>query len=121
MAVWIGAGVGAACAFGYINCDTNNLSQVPIEIDQCEETHRQMKEEYGDNYLQTRPITASMLQYIKSINCESTFNYDSLADTFCQSLENYDTQIGGGETCGTSRDPTNSMISRGCLNEEGPT
>jgi len=29
-------------------------------------------------------------------------------------------KIGGGMTCGTTRDPTNTMRSRWCLNEDGP-
>jgi hypothetical protein len=122
MALWVGAGAGAACAFGYINCDPNSVSQVPIEIDQCEETDRQMREEYGDDYLTNRekmPITAYGLQYIKSIGCESTFNWEGLADEFCQSLGNYTQQIGGGLTC-EDRDRTNVLRSQWCLNQDGP-
>ena len=45
-----------ACALGYIDCDIggNNLSAVPIEIDQCEESAKQLKAEYGDDYLTNR-------------------------------------------------------------------
>ena len=110
-----------ACMSGLVDCTGG--SSPTLEIDQCEETDKQLKEEYGDDYLTNRttmPITAYGLQYIKSIGCETTFGYDTLADEFCQSLENYNAQIGGGVTCGTTRDPTNSMRSRWCLNEEGP-
>jgi hypothetical protein len=117
--------VGAGCAFGYIDCDIgdNNLSAVPIEIDQCEETAKQLKAEYGDDYLTNRekmPLTSYGLQYIKSIGCEETFNWDNLADEFCQSLGNYTENIGGGQTC-EDRDPTNVLRSQWCLNEDGPT
>jgi hypothetical protein len=111
-----------ACMSGLVNCTPDGPSPT-IEIDQCEEAAKQLKTEYGDDYLTNRaalPLTGYGLQYIKSIGCETTFGYDILADEFCQSLENYDTQIGGGQTCGTTRDPTNSMRSRWCLNEEGP-
>jgi hypothetical protein len=121
MALWIGAGVGAACAFGYVNCDFSSEGPYEtIDIDQCEETDKQMREEYGDDYLTNRekmPITAYGLQYIKSIGCESTFNWEGLADEFCQSLGNYTQQIGGGLTC-EDRDRTNALRSRWCLNEE---
>ena len=117
--------LGAGCAFGYIDCDIgdNNLSAAPIEIDQCEETAKQLKEEYGDDYLTNRekmPLTSYGLQYIKSIGCEDTFNWDNLADEFCQSLGNYTEQIGGGQTC-EDRDQTNVLRSQWCLNEDGPT
>ena len=116
--------LGAGCAFGYIDCDIggDNLSQAPIEIDQCEETDKQLKAEYGDDYLTNRqkmPLTAYGLQYIKSIGCEETFNWDDLADEFCQSLGNYTEQIGGGQSC-EDRDQTNVLRSRWCLNEDGP-
>lgn len=111
----------AACGLGLVGCPQQVYPTV--EIDQCEEMDKQLKEEYGDDYLTNRnamPLTGFGLQYIKSTGCESTFGYDTLADEFCRSLENYDTQIGAGQTCGTTRDPTNSMRSRWCLNEEGP-
>jgi len=114
--------VTAACMTGLVDCTSDGPSPT-IEIDQCEEADKQLKEEYGDDYLTNRtvmPITSYGLQYIKSIGCESTFGYDTLADEFCQSLENYNAQIGGGMTCGTTRDPTNTMRSRWCLNEDGP-
>jgi len=121
MALWIGAGVGAACAFGYVNCDFSSEGPYEtIDIDQCEETHKQMVEEYGEDYLTNRekmPITAYGLQYIKSIGCESTFNWEGLADEFCQSLGNYTQQIGGGETC-EGRDQTNVLRSQWCLNTD---
>jgi hypothetical protein len=123
MALWIGAGAGAACAFGYVNCDFSSEGPYEtIDIDQCEETHKQMVEEYGEDYLTNRekmPITAYGLQYIKSIGCESTFNWEGLADEFCQSLGNYTQQIGGGLTC-EDRDRTNVLRSQWCLNEDGP-
>jgi hypothetical protein len=112
-----------ACALGYIDCGGNNLSAVPIEIDQCEETHKQMKQEYGDDFLTNREkfrVTGGALQYIKGIGCESTFNWDDLADEFCQSLGNYTKQIGGGQSC-EDRDQTNVLRSQWCLNEDGPT
>ena len=117
--------LGAGCAFGYIDCDIgdNNLSAAPIEIDQCEETAKQLKEEYGDDYLTNRekmPLTSYGLQYVKSIGCEDTFNWDNLADEFCQSLSNYTEQIGGGQTC-EDRDQTNVLRPQWCLNEDGPT
>jgi hypothetical protein len=123
MALWIGAGAGAACAFGYVNCDFSSEGPYEtIDIDQCEETHKQMVEEYGEDYLTNRekmPITAYGLQYIKSIGCESTFNWEGLADEFCQSLGNYTQQIGGGLTC-EDRDRTNVLRSQWCLNQDGP-
>ena len=113
-----------ACALGYIDCGIdNNLSAVPIEIDQCEETHKQMKQEYGDDFLTNREkfqITGGALQYIKGIGCEDTFNWDDLADEFCQSLGNYTKQIGGGQSC-EDRDHINILRSQWCLNEDGPT
>ena len=123
MALLFGA-AAAACSFGVVDCDFSSEGSYPtVDIDQCEEADKQLKEEYGDDYLTNRtamPVTSYGLQYIKSIGCETTFGYDTLANEFCQSLANYDTQIGGGQTCGTTRDPTNSMRSRWCLNEEGP-
>ena len=116
------AGGVAACSFGLVDCDFSN-SMTPVEINQCVEADKQLKTEYGDDYLTNRntmPITSYGLQYIKAIGCESTFGYDTLADSFCQSLENYNAQIGGGQTCGTTKDPNNSMRARWCLNEEGP-
>jgi len=123
MALLFGGAV-AACSFGLVDCDFSSDGSYPtVNIDQCEEADKQLKEEYGNDYLTNRttmPITSYGLQYIKSIGCETTFGYDTLADEFCQSLENYDSQIGDGQTCGTSRDANNTMRSRWCLNEEGP-
>lgn len=117
-------GAAAACSFGVVDCPFSSEGSYPtVEIDQCEEADKQLKAEYGDDYLTNRtkmPITSYGLQYIKSIGCESTFGYDTLADEFCKSLENYNAQIGGGKTCGMTRDPTNTMRSRWCLNEDGP-
>ena len=120
MALLFGA-AAAACGLGLVDC-TRETSYPTVEINQCEEMDRQLKEEYGDDYLtnrETMPITALGLQYIKSTGCTQQFNYDTLADEFCQSLDNYTEQIGGGETC-ESRDQTNILRSRWCLNEDGP-
>ena len=71
-----------ACMSGLVDCTPDGPSPT-LEIDQCEETDKQLKEEYGDDYLTNRttmPITAYGLQYIKSIGCETTFDYDTLAD-----------------------------------------
>lgn len=121
MALFIGAGGAAACGLGIINC-TRETSYPTVEIDQCEEMDKQLKEEYGDDYKtnrETMPITAFGLQYIKSTGCTQQFGYEALADEFCQSLDNYTEQIGGGETC-EGRDQTNVLRSRWCLNEDGP-
>jgi hypothetical protein len=122
MALLVGASAAAACGLGLIDC-TRETSYPTVEFNQCEEIDKELKGEYGDDYRTNRqkyPITGLALQYIKSIGCESTFGYETLADEFCESLENYNTQIGGGETCGTTRDQTNTLRSRWCLNEEGP-
>ena len=101
MALVFGA-AAAACSFGVVDCDFSSEGSYPtVDIDQCEEADKQLKEEYGDDYLTNRttmPVTSYGLQYIKSIGCETTFGYDTLANEFCQSLENYDTQIGGGQS-----------------------
>lgn len=112
----------AACGLGYRSSCPSGPTET-ITVDQCVETDKQMKEEYGDDYLTNRdkfPITATSLQYIKGIGCETAFGWANLADEFCQSLDNYKEQIGGGLTC-EDRDRTNNLRSRWCLNEEGPT
>jgi hypothetical protein len=115
--------LAGACAFGYMDCDLSSEGPYEtVEVDQCEEIDKQMKEDYGDDYLTNRekmPITSLALQYIKGTGCTQQFGYESLVDEFCQSLDNYTEQIGGGETC-ESRDQTNVLRSRWCLNEDGP-
>jgi translation elongation factor EF-1beta len=119
MALFIGAGAAAACGLGIVNC-TRETSYPTVEVDQCEEMDKQLKEEYGDDYKTNRetfPITAFGLQYIKSTGCTQQFDYEALADEFCQSLGNYTEQIGGGETC-EGRDQTNVLRSQWCLNTD---
>lgn len=121
MALWVGAGAAAACGLGIVNC-TRETSYPTVEVDQCEEMDRQLREEYGDDYKtnrQTMPLTDVGLQYIRSTGCERQFDYENLADEYCQSLANYTKQIGGGMTC-EDRDTTNTLRSQWCLNEDGP-
>jgi hypothetical protein len=117
----VNAAVSIACGIGLLGMSCSSPS-VTINIDQCEEIDKALKEEYGDDYRtnrETMPLTSFGLQYIKSTGCTQQFDYENLVDEFCQSLDNYTEQIGGGETC-ESRDQTNILRSRWCLNEDGP-
>lgn len=117
----VNAAVSIACGIGLLGMNCSSPS-VTIDIDQCEEIDKALKEEYGDDYRtnrETMPLTSFGLQYIKSTGCTQQFDYENLVDEFCQSLDNYTEQIGGGETC-ESRDQTNILRSRWCLNEDGP-
>jgi hypothetical protein len=53
MALFIGAGAAAACGLGIVNC-TRETSYPTVEVDQCEEMDKQLREEYGDDYLTNR-------------------------------------------------------------------
>ena len=117
----VNAAVSIACGIGLLGMSCSSPS-VTIDINQCEEIDKALKEEYGHDYRtnrETMPLTSVGLQYIKSTGCTQQFDYENLVDEFCQSLDNYTEQIGGGETCET-RDQTNILRSRWCLNEDGP-
>jgi len=48
MALVFGA-AAAACSFGVVDCDFSSEGSYPtVDIDQCEEADKQLKEEYGD-------------------------------------------------------------------------
>jgi len=93
-----------------------------IVVDQCEEMDNKWKEQHGEDYLTNRakfPINEFLLQQIKSARWETLFGYDGLVREFCTGPETYNTQVGGGETCGTYADQDNSIRSQWCLNKEG--
>jgi hypothetical protein len=90
-----------------------------VEVDQCEEMDKALKEEYGDDYKTNRekfPLTAQALSMLASTPCESYFGYDALVREYCGDVNHFADQIGNGQTCADRTDT--SMRSRWCLMED---
>ena len=77
-------------------------SSPTIEVDQCEEMDKMLKEEYGDDYKTNRekfPLTSQALGMLASTPCESYFGYENLVREYCADIKNFTDQIGNGQTC----------------------
>ena len=90
-----------------------------IEVDQCEEMDKALKEEHGDDYLTNRtkfPITKEALSGVASTPCKTYFKYDNLVKEYCVSVDRFTDQIGGGQTCEDYTDTT--MRSKWCTRDD---
>ena len=90
-----------------------------IEVDQCEEMDKGLKEEYGDDYLtnrETLPLTKEILSGVASTPCKTYFKYDDLVKEYCVSVDRFADQIGSGQTCADKTDT--SMRSQWCLKDD---
>jgi hypothetical protein len=90
-----------------------------IEVDQCEEMDKGLKEEYGDDYLTNRekfPLTKEALGYVASTPCKTYFKYDDLVKEYCVTVDRFADQIGSGQTCADKTDT--SMRSQWCLKDD---
>lgn len=88
----------------------------PTPPSQCEIMDKELKEQYGDDYLTDRnkfPITSEALSTIRSVRCENYFKWSDLVDEFCGETENFTKNIGGGLTC-KSKDEGNAARAAWC-------
>ena len=96
------------------------LTEVPQP---CREFEKQLKEEYGDDFLTNRekfPITSeglSMLVGYENGNCKEYFGYDDLVSEFCGDVTNFEKSVGGSKTC-KDFDPDGSKAKEYCLGKE---
>jgi hypothetical protein len=91
------------------------ISEV-VTIDQCEEMEKELKKEYGDDFLTNRekfPLTSQALSLLASTPCKERFGYDGLVTEYCTDIKHYTDQIGGGQTCANKTDT--ATRSRWCL------
>ena len=90
-----------------------------IEVDQCEEMDKALKEEYGDDYLTNRekfPLTKEALSGVASTPCKTYFKYDDLVKEYCVSVDRFTDQIGSGQTCENRTDV--NMRAKWCIRDD---
>ena len=90
-----------------------------IEVNQCEEMDKALKEEYGDDYLTNRekfPLTKEALSYVASTPCKTYFKYDDLVKEYCVTVDRFMDQIGGGQTCESRTDV--DMRAKWCIQDD---
>ena len=90
-----------------------------IEVDQCEEMDKALKEQVGDDYLTNReifPLTKDVLAQVASTPCKTYFKYDDLVKEYCVSVDRFTDQIGSGQTCENRTDV--NMRAKWCIQDD---